>query len=370
VDRDRAADIGLSERDVASSLLTTLSSSTLTAPNFWINPANNVNYFVTVQMPITRLSDLSDLMAIPLSAPAGSPAANMPAQTPLDLNTIPSPQPTATPVISPLLGSVATARPTMDRLAIHHETVQPVLDVQAAVEGRDLGAVARDVKRAIADLGALPPGMAVRLMGQSDTMFAAFGRLALGMVVAIALVYLLLVVLFQSWLDPLLIMLAVPGAFSGILWMLFLTHTTLNVESFMGSIMAVGIAASNSILLVNFANEARADGTNIDASAAALVAGRTRLRPVLMTALAMILGMLPMALGLGEGGEQNAPLGRAVIGGLIAATLFTLFVVPCAYAALRKHRPVKHELDRKIQEEYENGAPPNRGSASPEEVPS
>jgi multidrug efflux pump subunit AcrB len=355
VDRDRAAQLGLSERDVAQSLLTTLSSSSLTSPNFWINPTNNVNYFVTVQTPIDRMSSVSDLMSIPMTTPAGGAGAML--QPSGALPTAPQPPPTDPSIISPILGSVATLSPAVDRALIRHETVQPILDVESAVEGRDLGAVARDVNRAIADLGPLPSGVRVRLRGQSQTMFTAFGNLALGMVVAIALVYCLLVVLYQSWVDPLLIMIAIPGAFSGILWMLLLTKTTLNVESFMGSIMAIGIAASNSILLVNFANEARQDDDKMEPAEAALISGRTRLRPVLMTALAMILGMLPMALGLGEGGEQNAPLGRAVIGGLLAATVFTLFVVPCAYAALRKQPPVKHMLDRKIEEEYEKGAP-------------
>jgi multidrug efflux pump subunit AcrB len=354
VDRDRAAEIGLSERDVAQSLLTTLSSSSLTSPNFWINPSNNVNYTVAVQTPIERLHSVSDMMSIPLSTPSGTTASLQPN---LGLPTTPEPASTASPIVSPLLGSVAGTRPTVDRALIRHETVQPILDVESGVEGRDLGAVAHDVDQAIANLGQLPSGVRVHLRGQSQTMFTAFGNLALGMLVAIALVYCLLVVLYQSWVDPLLILLAIPGAFSGILWMLLLTNTTLNVESFMGSIMAVGIAASNSILLVNFANEARQDNDQIGPAEAALISGRTRLRPVLMTALAMILGMLPMALGLGEGGEQNAPLGRAVIGGLLAATVFTLFVVPCAYAAMRKKAPVKHLLDQKIEEEYEKGAP-------------
>jgi multidrug efflux pump subunit AcrB len=355
VDRKRAENVGMSQRDVASSLLTTLSSSALTAPNFWVNPKNNVNYVVAVQTPITRIASLSDVMAMPLSIPAAATPA--PLSPPRNLYTGASPAPTAEIPVSPLLGSVASAHLTANRSVLTHETVQPVLDVQCSVEGRDLGAVASDAEQAVRDLGPLPKGVSVRLTGQSQTMYRAFGRLALGMVVAVALVYLILVVLYQSWLDPLLIMLAVPGAFSGILWMLLLTRTTLNVESFMGSIMAIGIAASNSILLVNFANEARVD-ERVDAVQAALVSGRTRLRPVLMTALAMILGMLPMAFGLGEGGEQNAPLGRAVIGGLLVATLSTLFVVPCAYATFRTKPPVKHLLDRRIADEYEKGAPP------------
>jgi multidrug efflux pump subunit AcrB len=196
-------------------------------------------------------------------------------------------------------------------------------------------------------------------------MSTAFGRMALGMLVAIALVYLLLVVLFQSWIDPLLIMLAVPAALSGVLWMLTITGTTLNVESLMGAIMAVGIAASNSILLVHFANDRRMEGADDVAPVeAATFAGRTRLRPVLMTALAMVLGMLPMALGLGEAGQQNAPLGRAVIGGLVVSTFATLVVIPCAYALFRKKRPVMGERDRQIAEaEQKRVAEPKEVSA-------
>jgi multidrug efflux pump subunit AcrB len=363
VDRKRAQEVGMSQRDVGNSLLTTLSSSLLTAPNFWVNPKNNVNYNVVVQTPITRINSLSDVMSMPLTIPASTTPT--PPYQPRDTYTGTSPVPTAQAPVSPLLGSVASARLTTDRSVLTHETVQPVLDVQSSVEGRDLGAVSAETEQAIENLGELPRGVAVRLTGQSETMHRAFGRLGLGMLVAVALVYLILVVLYQSWVDPFLIMLAIPGAFSGILWMLLLTHTSLNVESFMGSIMAVGIAASNSILLVNFANEARTE-EGVDSVQGALISGKTRLRPVLMTALAMILGMLPMAFGLGEGGEQNAPLGRAVIGGLLVATLSTLFVVPSAYAIIRKKPPVKHLLDRKIAEEYEQGAPPPQGPSHAE----
>ena len=202
---------------------------------------------------------------------------------------------------------------------------------------------------AVRRLGKLPPGVQVVVAGQSQTMNTAFGRLGLGMIVAVMLVYLLLVVLFQSWIDPLLILFAVPASLSGVLWMLSATHTTLNVESLMGAIMAIGIAASNSILLVHFANDRRLEDENVDPVAAACHAGRTRFRPVLMTALAMILGMMPMALGLGEGGEQNAPLGRAVIGGLLVSTFATLVVIPCAYAILRKRRPEIGRRDREIE---------------------
>jgi len=235
--------------------------------------------------------------------------------------------------------------------------------VQLAVSGRDLGAVARDVEAAVRRVP-LPKGITVRLRGQSESMFTAFGRLGLGLVLAVALVYLLLVVLFQSWSDPLIIIVAVPGAMVGILWMLAVTGTTLNVESFMGAIMAVGIATSNSILLVSFANDHRAAAERDPGAIAAIrEAAHTRLRPVMMTALAMILGMLPMAIGFGEGAEQNAPLGRAVIGGLLAATFTTLFLVPLAYTWLRRGVPRKHTLDAVFAAEA--GAEANASGPSP-----
>jgi multidrug efflux pump subunit AcrB len=229
---------------------------------------------------------------------------------------------------------------------INHVSVQRVIDVQASASGRDLGGVTRDIEKAISSLGQLPKATRITVRGQSESMFAAFGRLGLGLILAIALVYLLLVILFQSFLDPFIILVAVPGALVGILWMLAATGTTLNVESFMGAIMAVGIATSNSILLVNAANDARVHGKGV--LEAAVEAGRTRLRPVLMTALAMLLGMVPMALALGEGGEQNAPLGRAVIGGLLVATFVTLFVVPAVYTLLRRAPPSAHQLDEQF----------------------
>ena len=324
VDRARAAQVGLTQRDVASNLLTTLSSSSLVSPSFWLNPQNNVNYPVVVQTPVARMASVSDLMATPLQGA--------------------------------YLGSVATLRPDTDKALISHSSVQRVIDVQCSVSGRDLGSVASGIDRAIASIKNLPKGMSIHLRGQSESMFTSFRSLGFGLVLAIALVYLLLVVLFQSWVDPFIILFAVPGALAGILWMLAATGTTLNVESFMGAIMAVGIAVSNSILLVNHANEAREGHTDPGALAAAIDAGVTRLRPVLMTALAMILGMLPMALSLGEAGEQNSPLGRAVIGGLLVATAVTLFVVPILYTFFRGKTPHKHLLDSQFALESSNEA--------------
>jgi multidrug efflux pump subunit AcrB len=223
--------------------------------------------------------------------------------------------------------------------------------VAANVDGRDLGGVTREIRAAIAEVSnGLPITTHIELRGQSQVMETAFGNLALGLVVAIIMVYALLVVLFQSWVDPFIIMMAVPGALIGIVWMLAVTGTTINVESLMGTIMTVGISVSNSILLVSFANDIRVR-ENLDPWQAAIAAGETRLRPILITALAMILGMIPMAIGAGEAGEQNAPLGRAVIGGLVFATIATLIIVPIFYTLLRRKPPSLHALDAKFEAE-------------------
>jgi len=327
VDRQQAQSLGISERDVANSLLTSLSSSVLAAPSFWVDPRTGINYTVAVQTPPERIAGTGALITTPVTGPTGTGAEG------------------TGNAASPYLGALSTVLSRTSRSGLAHDTVQPVVEVRLAASGRDLGAVASELQSALNRLE-LPPGVAVKLRGQSESMFTAFGRLGLGLFLAIALVYLLLAVLFQSWSDPLIIVVAVPGALVGILWMLAVTGTTLNVESFMGAIMAVGIATSNSILLVSFANDHRAAAQRDPGPIPAILeAAHTRLRPVLMTALAMILGMLPMAIGLGEGGEQNAPLGRAVIGGLLAATFTTLFLVPVAYTVLRRGMPRKHELD-------------------------
>ena len=248
------------------------------------------------------------------------------------------------------LGTVAHVHVGQTMALISHASVQRVLEVQCGVEDRDLGSVASEIQGVLDGLGKLPPPIKVRIRGQSESMNTSFRSLGLGLILASALVYLLMVVLFQSWVDPFIIMAAVPGALIGVLLMLAITHTTLNVESLMGTIMAVGVAVSNSILLVNFANEVREEH-QISALAGALEAGKTRLRPVIMTAMAMIIGMIPMALALGEGGEQNAPLGRAVIGGLLVATLVTLFIVPVVYSLLRQEMPTKGGLDAAFEQE-------------------
>jgi multidrug efflux pump subunit AcrB len=346
VDRERAAQLGMSERDVANNALISLSSSILVAPSFFLNPANNVNYTVAVQIPPQRVDSLQSLRAVPLT-PSTSSTLLQPSTSP--------PLAEAPQALAQTLANISTVYHAVSAENISHYTVQRVLDVEADVEGRDLGSVASDIEKVIASLKPLPPGTRITLRGQNLVMNQSFRSLALGLILAILLVYFLMVVLFQSWLDPFIIMTAVPGALVGILWMLALSGTTINVESLMGSIMAVGIATANSILLVSFANDIRVEKgfTPIEA---ALEAGKTRLRPVLMTALAMIIGMLPMAFAMGEAGEQNAPLGRAVIGGLLFATVVTLFVVPVIYTLMRTKPPVKHELDERFEAEIRGGA--------------
>jgi multidrug efflux pump subunit AcrB len=248
-----------------------------------------------------------------------------------------------------LANMASTARGVAPEI-VNHYNVQPVFDVYANVDRRDLGGVGNAVEKIAHEAEAhLPRGTTIEVRGQITTMENSFYRLGVGMLFAVVLVYLLMAVNFQSWLDPFIILMALPGALSGIVWMLFLTQTTFSVPSLMGAIMCIGVATANSILMVVFANDQRLEG--MDARSAALSAGHTRIRPVIMTATAMIIGMLPMALGLGEGGEQNAPLGRAVIGGLLLATVTTLFVVPMVYSLLRTKPPVNHEQELEKEEQ-------------------
>ena len=339
VDRVRAARLGLTQRDVSNSVLISLSSSSYISPSFFINPSNSANYNVAVQVPYQKITSVKDLMSTPITY-GTQPFVSNPTAAPTDL---PMSQ-------SQTLGNLATITTSADFSQFNHYSVQRMMNISANVEGHDLGSVSTAIQKKIDALGKLPPGMKIDLRGQSEVMNYSFQTMGLGLILAIALVYLLMVVLFQSWLDPFIIMLALPGAFMGILWMLVLTHTTINVVSLMGSIVAVGIAVSNSILMVSFANDIRVV-KGLDSVAGALEAGKTRLRPVLMTAIAMVLGMIPMAIGGGEGGEQNAPLGRAVIGGLLVATVFTLFIVPVFYSILRKGLPSSLGMDQRFEAE-------------------
>jgi multidrug efflux pump subunit AcrB len=310
VNRVRIQQLGLTERDVANNVLISLSGSFQTTPNFWLNPQNGVSYNIAVQTPQYKINSVDAVNNIPVNSPAAT-----------------SPQ---------LFENLASVTRVSEPADVSHYNVRPVIDVYAGVQGRDLGGVARDVQRISADAArSLPRGSTLVTRGQVATMRSSFVGLFAGLAFAVALVYLLLVVNFQSWTEAFIIIItALPGALAGVAWILFLTRTTLSVPALMGTIMCIGVATSNSVLVITFANEHFAESK--DSFRAALEAGATRLRPVMMTALAMIIGMIPMALGLGDGGEQNAPLGRAVIGGLLFATVATLFFVPIVFAILRR----------------------------------
>ena len=339
VDRTKALQFGITQQQVASSLLSSLSGAQLLQPNFWLDPVSGVNYNVIEQAPQHLFDSVSALQNIPLSTTAtSSSGATNDSTAAGGTTTYSQPQ---------LLGNLATVSHSWDPAIVAHYTVQRVMDVDCAVSGRDLGAVTSAVRREIGRLGKLPPGTQVVIRGQSQAMSTSFVTLGEGLVLAIILVYLLMVANFQSWLEPFIIMMAVPGALAGVIWMLVLTGTTINVESMMGAIMAVGVGVANGNLLITFANELREDGYG--PVAAAIEAGRIRFRPIIMTALAMILGMLPMALSLGSGSEQNAPLGRAVIGGLLLATASTLFVVPAVYSIFSRNLIGKHQRDAEIE---------------------
>jgi multidrug efflux pump subunit AcrB len=352
VDRIKAGQLGLTQRDVTGSMLISLSGNNQVAPNFWLNPANGVTYNVGVQTSQYRIDSLDELLRTPITAATSvvntttaSSLAGVAATGNASVGISPSGasqaygNPGAIPSGTQLLSNLVDVQRSYSPVIINHYNVVPVFDVYANVDRRDLGSVGSEVEKIMNEEQThLPRGTSFSLRGEYETMQTSFVRLALGMIFAVVLVYLLMAVNFQSWLDPFIILTALPGAIAGILWMLFVTGTTLSVPSLMGSIMCVGVATANSILMVTFANDQRASIAS--ARDAMLSAGYARLRPVLMTASAMILGMLPMALGLGEGGEQNAPLGRAVIGGLMGATITTLFVVPIFYTYLRTKPPV------------------------------
>ena len=332
VDRTRAQTIGLTQRDVAQSLLVALSGSFQTSPSFYLDPRNGVSYNIAVQTPQYGLDSLAELRSLPVTASASSAAtvvnsstANMPSATS-------APGSAQRPV--QVLGNLASITPGAELGTVSHYNVQPVIDIYANVVGTDLGTVTREVEGVIERHEKdKPRGSSFILRGQSETMKKSYIGLLTGLVFSILLVYLLIVVNFQSWLDPFLIISALPAALAGIAWFLFLTGTRLSVPALTGAIMCMGVATANSILVVSFAREQMEELVG-DARQAALNAGFVRLRPVLMTALAMIMGMIPMALGMGEGSEQNAPLGRAVIGGLLLATVATLFFVPVFFSVI------------------------------------
>jgi CzcA family heavy metal efflux pump len=318
IDRVRAAQFGLTQQDVANSLYISLSSSAAVQPNFWLDPKMGITYTVAAQTPQYSIDSVNALQ-----------------NTPIPMHTISN--------RTEVLGNMATLTPAVLPVVINHHNGAPVFDIYANTQDSDLGSVAAKVNRIVKEESRnLPPGTKIIVRGQVESMNEAFDRLGLGLAFAALLVYLLMVVNYQSWLDPFIIICALPGAFCGIVWALFLTQTTFNVPSLMGAIMSIGVATANSILLVTFANELRAQGA--EPMEAAITAGYTRLRPIIMTACAMIIGMVPMALGLGEGGEQNAPLARAVIGGLALATFATLFFVPLMFTVI-------HGRDNSTQQE-------------------
>jgi CzcA family heavy metal efflux pump len=314
VDRTRAQYVGLTERDVTNSLVVNLAGSAQVAPTYYLNPDNGVSYSIVMQTPQYQIDSMSALETLPITAGNAQSA--------------------------PILGGIADIKRTTSNAVVSQYDIQPMVQIYATPQGRDLGAVATDVRTAIADTASeVPKGSAVHLLGQVQTMNSAFSGLLFGLLAAIVLIYFLIVVNFQSWSDPFVIITALPAALAGIVWMLFSTHTTLSVPALTGAIMCMGVATANSVLVISFARE-RYDELG-DPVAAAIDAGFVRFRPVLMTALAMIIGMTPMALGLGEGGEQNAPLGRAVIGGLIFATVATLMFVPVVFSMVHKKQGAK-----------------------------
>ena len=336
MDRTRLQQLGLSAANLGQNLLISLSGSSQTAPAFWLNPQNGVVYNIQVQAPQYNVDSLDALLNMPVGSGAGAAG-----------NTSGSTQ---------LLGNLVEASAAAQTAVVSRYNIMPAIDVYVGVQGTDLASVATQVEALVEQIKPkLPRGSQVVLRGQVETMQASFIGLGVGLAMAIVLVYLLIVVNFQSWLDALIIIAALPAALAGIVWMLFITGTTLSVPALTGAIMTMGVATANSILLISFARQRRDEGAS--PLQAALDAGATRIRPVLMTALAMIIGMIPMALGIGEGGEQNAPLGRAVIGGLLFATVSTLLFVPVVFASL-------HE--RLVRRQATRHAPPM--SAHPQET--
>ncbi len=319
MDRTRINQVGLTAQEVAQSVLISLSGSFQTAPNFWLNRNNGVSYNIAVQTPQYHMTSLQDLMNTPVTGGGAQPQ---------------------------VLGNLAQLTPVARPAVVNHYAVQPVMDVYASTQGRDLGGVATDIMKALKPFqDHLPRGTQIVVRGQIETMQSSFFGLGVGLIGAIVLVYLLIVVNFQSWLDPFIIITALPGALAGICWFLLITRTTLSVPSLTGAVMCMGVATANSILLVSFSRDRMNAGA--PARQAALEAGHTRIRPVIMTALAMIIGMVPMALGFGEGGEQNAPLGRAVIGGLLFATVATLFFVPSVFTMIHGRREARQQSELK-----------------------
>jgi multidrug efflux pump subunit AcrB len=327
MDRTQLQTLGLSPNDVTTDLLVSTAGTGTTSPAFWLSPANGVVYSLTVQTPQYAVDSLDALLRTPVRAASAA------------VTTAPQ-----------LLSNLVGVSPAVQEAVDSRYNLAPTIDIYSSAQGRDMGAISVDIGRLVAELRPhLPRGVSVEIRGQTETMKSSFVELGLGLVMAVVMVYLLIVVNFQSWVDAFIIITALPAALAGICWMLFLTGTTLSVPALTGAIMTMGVATANSILVVSFARQRMGEG--LGPVNAALDAGATRIRPVLMTALAMIIGMIPMALGLGEGAEQNAPLGRAVIGGLLFATVSTLFFVPVIFAGV--HRRLEQRREHRL-----SGSPP------------
>jgi multidrug efflux pump subunit AcrB len=332
MDRTQLQHLGLSPNDVTNDLLVSTSGTSQTSPAFWLSPANGVVYNLTVQSPQYAVDSIDALLRTPVRAASAA------------LSTTPQ-------LLSNLVGVVPTVEDAVDS----HYNIAPTIDIYASAQGRDMGGISADIQRLVTELRPhLPRGVSVDIRGQTETMKSSFIELGVGLVIAVVMVYLLIVVNYQSWIDAFIIITALPAALAGICWMLFLSATTLSVPALTGAIMTMGVATANSILVVSFARQRMGEG--LDPLKAALDAGATRIRPVLMTAMAMIIGMIPMALGLGEGAEQNAPLGRAVIGGLLFATVSTLFFVPVIFAGVHRR------LERRKEHRLSAAAPAAEGN--------
>ena len=333
MDRTRMQSVGvngLTPADLAQNVLLPLSGSAQTSPSFWLNPVNNINYSISVQAPQVKIDSLDELLRLPVGP---SNAATSTAAAAANAAAGRGPQ---------LLGNLVTARPEAEFAILTRYNILPSIDIYANVRGRDLASVAKDIQVIMDEAKAeLPRGSRLVMRGQVETMLSSYQGLGVGLIGAIILVYLLIVVNFQSWLDPFIIVAGLIAALAGIAWMLILTGTNLSVPALTGAIMTMGVATANSVLVISFARQRLQDG--LPPLSAALEAGATRLRPVLMTALAMMIGMIPMAIGLGEGSEQNAPLGRAVIGGLLFATVSTVLFVPVLFASFHRWLAIRNE---------------------------
>ena len=370
IDRSKSAQLGLRQNDVAQSLLSATSGSFQTSPTFFLDPKNDVSYNIAVQSPQYNLDTLNDLANIPITASGSAASGNgssgaSTSAYPATGNTAPSslaaimPQSSVTGAAPPqILGNLASFTQGEEMGTVSHYNIAPVIDIYGNVVNSDLSSVDSKLEKILAhDKNRLPRGSRVTVRGQVQTMHASFSGLYAGLAFSIVLVYLLIVVNFQSWLDPFIIISGLPAALSGIVWFLFLTGTHVSVPALTGSIMCMGVATSNSILVIAFAREYLEQHPG-EAADAAIAAGFTRFRPVIMTALAMIIGMIPMALGLGDGGEENAPLGRAVIGGLLFATTSTLFFIPTFYSVIHS-RLERKRVQRKERQDREQRATPS-----------